>query len=245
MTEILSEIVTKSHACQKDFGDDEDLGVLDETSESDWLTIDTSMDVIISLAITLGEQFGQLWKVFDAPIRKFSSSTVSEERSTSVGVIAECIRAMGSAVTPFTATLLKLLLHRMSDEDGEAKSNAAYAIGLLQEKSENNDEILSSLPTILHKLEPLLHSDEARAKDNAAGCVSRMIIKHRSHLPVPQILPALLEILPLKNDYDENEPVYDMIVRLCMCRSSLPQPLCANITTSPCSLSSTNCRNLG
>jgi importin-4 len=123
---------------------------------------------------------------------------------------------MKGEVTPFTTPLLKLLLHRMSDEDPETKSNAAFAIGLLQEHSRNDQEILGSYNSILAKLEPLLHTNEARAKDNAAGCVSRMIMKHRDRVPIETVLPALLELLPLKEDFEENEPVYKMILQLCM-----------------------------
>lgn len=217
LTEVLVNIITKNHACQKDFGDGEELGLLDESSEYDWLTIDTAMDVIAGLAIALGETFGQLWKIFEKPIMKFASGSERIERSTSVGAMAECIRAMGPAVTPSTTTLMKLLLHRMSDEDIETKSNAAYAVGLLQEKSTNDAEILKSFPTILSKLEPLLQTQEARAMDNAAGCVARMIMKHPDHVPVAQVLPALVEILPLRDDFEENEPIYDMIVNLCKC----------------------------
>ena len=163
----------------------------------------------------------------------FASGSEGYERSTSVGTIAECIKAMSSSVTPFTIHLLKLLLHRMSDEDSEAKSNAAYGIGLLQEGSKNDKEILKAFPTILNKLEPLLQIGEARAKDNAAGCVSRMIMRHPSHIPIEQVLPALLEILPLKMDFDENVPVYDMVVKLCKSiNHTLPRPTIA-LSTSP------------
>ena len=155
---------------------------------------------------------------------KYASSSDAVERSTSVGVIAECIKNMKSEVTPSTSILLKLLLHRMSDEDNEAKSNAAYAVGVLQDYSDNTQEILKNFPAILGKLEPLLHTDEARCKDNAAGCVSRMILKHRSHMPVPQVLPALIDILPLKEDFEENEPVYNMIVQLCKLNRFQPFP---------------------
>ena len=217
VTEVLVAIITKSHACQKDFGDGEDLSSLEGTSESDWVAIDTALDVIIAIANALGETFGQLWKIFEKPIMAFASGSEGYERSTAVGTIAECIKAMGSSVTPFTSHLLKLLLHRMSDEDSEAKSNAAYGIGLLQAGSKNDKEILKAFPNILSKLEPLLQTDEARAKDNAAGCVSRMIMRHPSNIPIQQVLPALVDILPLKNDFDENVPVYDMIVKLCKC----------------------------
>ena len=215
ITEVLLAIITQEHSCQKDFGDEEDLNALEGTSEFDWLTIDTALDVVIGLSIALGETFGELWKIFQKPIMKFASSSDAVERSTSVGVIAECIKNMKSEVTPSTSVLLKVLLHRMSDEDNETKSNAAYAIGLLQENSENTQEILKSFPSILGKLEPLLQTDKARCKDNAAGCISRMILSHPDNIPIAQVLPALVEILPLKEDFDENEPVYSMIVQLC------------------------------
>lgn len=188
---------------------------LEETSEYDWLTIDTALDAVIGLAVALGNTFGQLWKIFEKPIMKYASGSESFERSTAIGVIAECIRAMGSTVTPSTTTLLKVLLHRMSDEDAETKSNAAFAIGLLQENSTNDTEILKAYNQILAKLEPLLHTHEARAMDNAAGCVSRMIMKHQEHVPIEAVLPALIDLLPLKEDFEENEPVFNMIVQLC------------------------------
>lgn len=223
MTEILVAIITKEHSCQKDFGDEEDLNSLEGTSEYDWLAIDTALDVVIGLSIALGEAFRELWKIFQKPIMKYASSSDSVERSTSVGVIAECIKNMRGQVTPSTNILMKLLLHRMGDEDSETKSNAAYAVGVLQEHSENTQEILKNFPTILSKLEPLLRTNEARCKDNAAGCVSRMVLKHRANMPVPQVLPAIVEILPLKEDFEENEPIYQMIVQLC--KLSIPSYL--------------------
>ena len=226
VTEILLSILTKKHACQQDFGESDDMDELldsSESSEYDWLIIDTALDIVIGLAIALGETFGELWKIFEKPILKFASGSESYERSTSVGVIAECIRGMCSGVTPYTTTLLRLLVHRLSDEDPEVKSNASFAIGLLQEKSTNDTEILKSYNAILAKLEPLLQTEEARAKDNAAGCVSRMIMKHQDRVPIQAVLPALVELLPLKEDFEENEPVWNMIVHLC--KSSLASSL--------------------
>lgn len=188
---------------------------LEELSEYDWLLVDTVLDVVIALATSLGETFGQLWKIFEKPIVKLASSSDAIERAASVGVIAECIRGMGNQVTPFTTSLLRLLLHRMNDEDPETKSNAAFATGLLVQNTNNNGEILNAFNTILAKLEPLFEMHKARAVDNAAGCVSRMIMKHQEHVPLGVVLPALLQLLPLKEDVEENEPIYTMIVRLC------------------------------
>ena len=187
---------------------------LSESSEYDWLTIDTALDALIGIAVALGETFSELWKIFEKQLYKFASGSESYERNTSVGVIAECIRAMGPTVTPSTTPLLKILLHRLSDEDAEVKSNAAFAIGLLQEFSTSEAEILKAFNTILSRLEPMLHMDVARAKDNAAGCVARMILRHPSHMPVEAVLPALVSILPLREDFEENEPVWRMVLKL-------------------------------
>src|SRR3569833_694123 len=122
---VLGMIVTRSHPCQQDLGDDEEDQDIEETSKFDWLVVVTALDVVIGLAMALGSSFGEIWKVFEKPVMKHTSSNEAYERSTAVGVIADCTGHMGAAVTPYTASLLKLLLHRLSDEDPEPKRHAA------------------------------------------------------------------------------------------------------------------------
>ncbi len=208
-------IIRKQHPCQQDIGDEEEMESLQEQSEYYWLVIDTALDVVAGLATALGPTFGGLWKTFEKPVLKFAGSTESIERSTSVGVISEAIAGMDEAVTPYTGTLLKALLHRLGDEDPETKSNAAFAMGLLCEKSDADAEITRAYNSILAKLEPMLHQETARMVDNAAGCVSRMIVAHPDNVPIEEVLPVLVGLLPLKGDYDENEAVWLMIVKLC------------------------------
>lgn len=198
-------------------GDDDDHEGTEEeeSSEYDWLVIDTALDVVIGLSKVLGDQFGEVWKIYLKPVMKFASSQTNYERSTAVGVIAECTRNMGHGVTPFTSQLLKLLLHRLTDEDPETKSNAAYAIGLVIYNSTDSDVYLPSYGSILVKLEPLLQTQRARTLDNACGCVCRMIMAHQDKVPVDDVLPVLVDLLPLKEDYEENEPIFDCITGLC------------------------------
>ncbi|CZS96092.1 related to protein carrier KAP123 [Rhynchosporium graminicola] len=216
MTSTVAAILTKSHPCQNDMGDEDDHDDLDEeeSSEYDWLVIDTALDVIIGMAKALGTQFGELFKVYQKPITKFASSSTNYERSTAVGVIAECTRHMGAGVTPFTAPLLKLLIHKLTDEDPETKSNAAYALGLLIFHSTDSAAYLPSYNSILGKLEPLLQTQRARTLDNACGCVTRMIMAHPDKVPIGDILPVLVDLLPLKEDYEENEPIFTCIAGL-------------------------------
>lgn len=216
-TTILASIVTRTHPCQQDLGDDDDHEALEdeESSEYDWLVIDTALDVVIGMSSALGSQFSELWKVFQKPVMKFASSQTNFERSTAIGVIAECTANMGPGVSGFTSALLKVLLHRLSDEDPETKSNAAYATGLLVLHSTDAATYLPAYNTILSKLEPLLQSQGARTIDNACGCVSRMITAHADNMPLDDILPVVVGLLPLKDDFEENKPIFDCITALC------------------------------
>ncbi|KAF2679788.1 ARM repeat-containing protein [Lentithecium fluviatile CBS 122367] len=227
MTQQLLAIITKRHVCQQDLGDEDDDGeVLDESSEYDWLLIETGLEVITCLSVALGPSFGELWKAFEKPVVKYASSQESVERSAAVGTIAECIGNMGPACTPYATNLQKLLVHRLSDEDPDTKSNAVYGIGLLCEMTTNDGEILSALPTIFSKLEPLLDAqDQARLLDNTAGCVSRFISKHGDKIPIPEVLPRVVELLPLREDYEENKPIFHMIVKLYQANEATVQQL--------------------
>ncbi|KAH6843400.1 armadillo-type protein [Chaetomium sp. MPI-CAGE-AT-0009] len=212
---VISTIITRSHPCQQDLGDEDEEQEVEGSSEYDWLVIDTGLDVVIGLAVALGPGFADLWKIFEKPIMRFAASESENiERSTGVGVIAECAANMEAAVTPYTEKLLKLLLKRLSDTDPETKSNAAYATGQLILNSTDTNTYMPHYGTILQKLEPMLQVQEARIKDNAAGCISRMTMAHPDQIPLGHVLPALVDLLPLKDDFEENSPVYECILKL-------------------------------
>ncbi|KAI9885589.1 MAG: hypothetical protein M1823_002598 [Watsoniomyces obsoletus] len=215
ITGIVLDILEKRHPCQQDLGEEDDTKLIEESSEYDWMTIDAALDVVAGLATALGPVFGELWKVFEKPVWKYAVSSDAAKRAAGVGTMATCIGGMGGAVGPFTPKLMKLLVHRLTDEDPHTRSNAAFATGLLCEKSDNVDELHRSFNTILSKLEPMFdQKDAAAVQDNAAGCVSRMILRFPDQVPLDDVLPAIIKILPLKQDYDENEPVWQLIVRL-------------------------------
>jgi len=215
ITEIILEVLQKKHICQQDLDGEEGEDIEEESSEYDWLVIDTAMEVITCLAAALGPNFVELWQIFEKPVLKYASGQEKLERSTAIGTIAECVGNMGSSVTPYTASLMRVFLKRLGDEDPEVRSNAAYGTGLLCEKSTDEKEVLSNYSVILGKLEPLLHDQQqARLLDNSAGCVARMIRRHPSRVPLEDVLPALVRILPLREDYEENTAVFDMIVTL-------------------------------
>ncbi|KAM3415398.1 hypothetical protein BST61_g8924 [Cercospora zeina] len=236
ITSAVMLILQRSHPCQKDEDDfDEPAPMESETAEYDWLVIETAMEVVTALATALGPQFAELWKIYESPIVKYCSSQERFERSAAVGTMGECIESMASACTPYTPRMFKLLLKRLSDEDPEAKSNAAYGMGLLCLHSTDEKETIPNYNTILGLLEPLLrrnnnaNESEARLLDNAAGCVSRMVKKSPNSVPLEQVLPHLVDLLPLKEDFREHEPVFDMIISLYQAQNPVIQGLTSKL----------------
>lgn len=226
---VVASLITKKHPCQSDFAEGElDMEDMDST-EMEWIIIDSAMDVISGLATALGPSFMELWKIFEKPVLRYASGPESIGRASACGVLSEIIVGLEGSVTPITNQLMTILLKRLSDEDDQTKSNAAYAVGRLVEKSSDANTLQKSYPTILNKLENLLAIDNARCKDNAAGCVSRMILKNKAAVPLSNVLPALVNILPLKDDYQENEPVWQMIITLYHERDSNIQGLTSKL----------------
>lgn len=215
MVTTLASMITRTHPCQQDLGDEEEHDTEHGTSEFDWLVIDTAMDVVIGMAAALGPNFAQHWNVFQKPVIKYASSQEDQERSTAIGATAEVIRYLDSAVTPFTEPLAKILLHRLSDNDVLTKSNAAFAIGQLIISS-GDANVLSLYEEVVGKLESALAITDSRMQDNVAGCFSRMIMRNPEPAIVAKLLPQVVNVLPLKEDYEENAPIYQCIFKLCM-----------------------------
>ena len=125
---------------------------------------------------------------------------------------------MKNAVSPYTEPLMELFYKALGDPEAEVQSNACFAVGLLVEHSER-DLSPQYLP-LLAALRPIFdvpqNAPTARlsAKDNAAGAVSRLIVRNTASIPLDQVLPVLIAALPLKNDHLENRPVFQAIFHL-------------------------------
>ena len=221
MIQIITTIVNGEHNCQQDGADDDDDVDVAETSEFDWAIIEGALDTLSALAKALGAQFAEIWKIFEKTLLRYASSSADMERISACGVLAECIQGLEAHVTPFTTTLLKILLHRLGDENKEVTANAAFGLGNLVQFSLRTEEIINAYNQILAKLEPMLQDKPSRQLDNAAGCVSRMIMKHKDRVPLDHVLPVLLSVLPLEEDFEENAPVYKMIVGLCALKAGM------------------------
>lgn len=140
------------------------------------------------------------------------------DRSSSIGCLSEIIAGLKEGITPFTEPLMELFYRALSDPDADVYNNAAFAIGVLVEHS--TQDLSAQYGHLLIALQPLFNvtpeSSEIQlnARDNAAGAVARMILKNSAALPLDQVLPSLVSILPLTNDTLENRAVFRVIFHL-------------------------------
>jgi hypothetical protein len=207
-------IFEKKAFCQQELADDEGLLDEDEQAEFDALLISSASDLVGALAAVLGENFVEYAKIFIPHIAKYYKKTKpTSERSMAIGCLGEIAAGMLGGVTQFTDLIFPIAMKGLSDEEPEVRSNAAYTVGALCQNT--TLDISSQYQPLLMALYPLFQGQNLdNVTDNACGAVARMIMRHPQAVPVDQVLPVFVQALPLKRDYEENEPVYKLLFSL-------------------------------
>jgi hypothetical protein len=205
-------ILEQRHECQQT-GGLEDFADL-ETSEYEAVVISNSVEVLSAMASAYGpsfaEEFGNffplitkyyvsrfaLWPLLILPVLNLSQCLQSPERATNersmvVGTLGEIIVGLKGGITPFTQNILALLSKALQDSEAEVRSNAAFAAGALIEWSDLDlSSHFSELMQVLHgyfNVTAETPKDQLNAKDNAVGCVARMIVKNPTAMPLDAV----------------------------------------------------------
>ncbi|KAL4258626.1 Armadillo-like helical [Pleurotus pulmonarius] len=216
---IAVQVLEQKAFCQQDPDQDAEEEAPEDQAEYDSVLISSAGDLVSALANTIGGGFSQAFGTFFPLISKYYKKSRSlSDRSASIGCLAEIVSGMKGSITPFTEPLLELFFKALNDPDPEVLSNAAFAIGLLVENTDLDlsphfINILSSLRP-LFVIQPDSPSVRFNARDNAAGAVSRMIVRNTAAVPLDQVLPVFIDSLPLQHDYLENQPVFRGIFHL-------------------------------
>ncbi|GAB1517492.1 hypothetical protein RhiTH_000541 [Rhizoctonia solani] len=220
MVRFATEILEGKALCQQDPDqDDEEAEETEDQAEYDQVLISAASDLVAAFASILGSDFAVLFGQLFPLLKKYYSKNRSlSERTSTIGCMGEIISGMKGGVTPFTEDVFNLISQGFSDEDPEVRSNAAFAMGVLIENSDM--DISGHYLTILTALRPYFVVAEGaphaqfNAKDNATGCVARMLLKNSSSMPLDQVIPVFVGALPLKHDFLENRPVFRAIFHL-------------------------------
>ncbi|KAJ7043551.1 armadillo-type protein [Mycena alexandri] len=228
------QILDQKAECQQDPDQDDDEEAPEDQAEYETVLISSAGDVVSAIANALGADFAPAFGTFYPLIAKYYKKSRSlNERSSTIGCLAEIISGMKGAITPSTEPLLELCHKALSDPEADVLSNAAFATGLLVENSEQ-DLTAQYLP-LLAALRPLFNvqpdspANALNARDNAAGAVARLILRNVAAVPLDQVLPILVAALPLRNDLLENRPVFRALFYLFRTNGAALHPYVGNL----------------
>lgn len=212
------QILDKKSACQID-PEGEEAEDSEDSSEYESVLISAATDLVGAMANVLGGDFaGPLQQFLPLLCKYYSPGRSTSDRATAIGSLGEVIVGLKSAITPFTQDILTVLSHSITDEEAPVRSNSAFAAGVLIENSEA--DLSPHYASLLTALQPYFakSADEAddlkTARDNACGCLARMIMKKPDGVPLDQALPVLFSSLPLENDHAEWTPVLLCLIQL-------------------------------
>ena len=114
-----------------------------------------------------------------------------------VAGLGEITGALKAGVAKNTGQLLSTFVNAIDDSAADVSSNAIYGLGLLLESTPQNlsgyffvheSADRSQYNSILNKLQRFFVDNAPRnAKDNAVGCVSRMILRHPQAVPLDMV----------------------------------------------------------
>ncbi|PRT54110.1 Importin subunit beta-4 [Wickerhamiella sorbophila] len=230
------EVLGKTHQCLQDGFDEEGGEHADgpeELTELEEAVAETAMDVTVQVASAMGPQFIPIFPSVASILAKYITSKSASERALGIGTMAELVEVLKDNVTEYTGQLLEVFVAGLDDKKLAVRSVGAFGVGMLCFHSGQTDLTKSSYPTILPKLQGLLKKvdkeekrreksaggeeetyNDQRSLANACGCVARMVLKHPDAVPLDQVVSVLLERLPLKDAFEENSPIFNLILQL-------------------------------
>lgn len=205
-------ILTSDHACQ-DIDDSLDDHDDEEVAELDALVISAAADTVGALAGAIGPNFAMYFAKFFPLIAKYyKPSKPVSDRSMAIGALAEAVQGLESGAVSFTPDLMNLFMRGLEDSEDEVKSNAAFGVGVLCTHSKSASA--SYYPQLLQLLHPLFNESTTNMKDNACGALCRMMLANLEQVPLEHVLPTVLDSLPLTKDYEENRPIFQLLINL-------------------------------
>jgi importin-4 len=195
----------------------------DDDDDHDNLVMDAVCDLIATLAKVIGEGYLPFFEPMVKYLVKFTKKNrPHSDRAMAIGCFGEVINEVGQvAGDKFADMLLPILRDGVADSMESVRRNASYSLGILCQRSPAKMSSSGACLQVLQWLYPLcVRSTEevltdvgGADSDNALGAVSRMIMSCEG-VPLAQVLPVLLNALPIRSDFGEGQTVYDCLTWL-------------------------------
>ncbi|KAG6398678.1 hypothetical protein SASPL_140145 [Salvia splendens] len=218
LVEATLALLREESACQQIESDSE---VDEDDADHDDVLMDAVSDLLPAFAKALGAQFAPIFSQLFEPLMKFSKqSRPPQDRTMVVATLAEVAQHMGAPIAGYVDAVMHLVLKELGSPDATNRRNAAFCVGELCKNG--GSSVVKYNADILSRLHPLFGESELdnAVKDNAAGAVARLIMSHPENIPLHQVIPILLQVLPLKEDHEESTAVYGCICNLVLSSNS-------------------------
>ncbi|KAL3814488.1 hypothetical protein ACJIZ3_015756 [Penstemon smallii] len=219
LVEATLVLLREESICQQTESDSE---IDEDDTEHDEVLMDAVSDLLPAFAKAMGPQFASIFSQLYEPLMKFAKqSRPPQDRTMVVATLAEVAQHMGAPIAGYVDAVIHLVLKELGSPDATNRRNAAFCVGELCKNGGNS--VLKYYSDVLSRLHPLFGESEPdnAVRDNAAGAVARMILSHPESIPLNQVLPVLLQVLPLKEDFEESLAVYGCICNLVLSSNSL------------------------
>lgn len=211
-------LLREESACQQTESDDD---IDDDDTEHDEVLMDAVSDLLPAFAKSMGSHFAPIFAKLFEPLMKFAkASRPPQDRTMVVACLAEVAQDMGAPIAAYVDRVMPLVLKELASSDPTNRRNAAFCVGELCRNG--GDGTLKYYDDILRGLYPLFGESEPddAVRDNAAGAIARMIMVHPESIPLNQVLPVFLKVLPLKEDHEESMAVYTCVSTLVLSSNS-------------------------
>lgn len=193
----------------------------EDSTEFETLYVKSAMDLVGAMADALGADLSRYLPQLLPELAKYLDAGRSNaERKAALTTLGSVVAGMKASIQPFVPDLFPLLSRGLLDPDAPSRTAAIYAIGVLIQFTERNlgayyqtvVEVLNtslSLPNVDEQ-----PSDLRAQRDNAVGCLARMVRKQPHVLPLNQTLSLVFGALPMLEDIAEWTPVVQMCLSL-------------------------------
>ncbi|XP_017781860.1 PREDICTED: importin-4-like [Nicrophorus vespilloides] len=143
-----------------------------------------------------------------------AKNTISiSQRSFAYGTLAECMKPLSTYVEKFVPQLLHLWEAGTKDSSEEVRNNSVYGLGEMI--FHGRDCLYSKYSDILVGLSMMITKEShAGTMDNICSALAKMIINNSSLVPLDQVFEVLIQHLPLKTDFQENEAIVKCLFKL-------------------------------
>ena len=183
----------------------------DMEAEQDEILFEYAGDILPNLGIAINDanQFKTYFAGMLAHLlKKAKNKATTVEKSFAAGSLAECMEPLRGALDPFVPHVLPVFLRLAFDEDDDVRNNAIFGMGELA--LHGGPVMNQNFNQLLDTLSKLLASEKApRVIDQIVGAVCRLILANKTLVPLNQVVPVVFKNIPLRDDMDEYETLFN------------------------------------